>query len=378
MPEIPKKIHFVWVSKPIPKEYLLSILNLAHLAKKSGFELNLWMDKDSDIYKTSANEDVSIPQGLINIRKIKTLLMNARNDPFYTTPEIQKLGGEKQLESYLGREAVGNANPAARKDLLAPEILRQEGGYFFDTDTIFLIQFVDFLATQLQSDNTEHGFKAGLVFDKFTKSFSGGNDILGSVQNHELLKQLIIDIFTSYKQFDEHTSLLSLYGVPNEHRDPNQHELTLMDKKRKIQEGPPEPGYLAEDRFNLTIKGSGPEVLCNTLQKYSKEHNIQNPQEFTFPAVKVKEKRRLKSKKQGGGLCFDVMGIKVQSASDRRWIENKPEEHVTKKKKTSFEYHASPSFFSKDRSKDNEQTKGPTVNPAEIEGKENERGPQKS
>ncbi|MGQ3890336.1 hypothetical protein ACQUW5_15160 [Legionella sp. CNM-1927-20] len=358
MPEIPKKIHFVWVSKPVPKKYLLSILNLAHLAKKSGFELTLWMDKDSDFYKTIANNDIFIPQGLINIRNIETLLMKARNDPFYKTPEIQNLGGEKQLESYLGREAVGNANPAARKDLLVPEILRQEGGYYFDTDTIFLIQFVDFMVTQLQSDNAELGFKAGLVFDKFAKSFSEGNDILGSVQNHEILKQLIIDIFTSYKQFDEHTSLLSFYGVPDKNKDLNlnKHKLTLMDKKRKIQEERLNSGYLTEDRFNLTIKGSGPEVLCNTLQKYSKEHSIENPQAFTFPTVEVHGRRRLKGKRQGGGLCFEVMGVKVQSNSDQSWLRVEPEEHFIPKKKTSFEYHTSPSFFSKKRSRDNEQT----------------------
>ncbi|WP_419420438.1 hypothetical protein ACNVED_03820 [Legionella sp. D16C41] len=358
MPEIPKKIHIVWVSKPIPKDYLLSIVNLAHLAKKSGFDFNLWMDKDSDFHNTVANQDIFIPQGLINIRNIQTLLINARNDPFYKTSEIQNLGGEKQLESCLGREAVGNANPAARKDLLIPEILRQEGGYFFDADTIFLIHYIDFPAVQpqLQSDDAEHGFKAGVVvFDELGKSFSGGNDILGSIENHEILKQLIIEILTTYKQFDKHPSLLSFYGALDEKNDLKKHQLTLMDKKRKTQEEPPEPGYFTEDRFNLTIKGSGPEALCNTLQKYSKEHHIDNLQTFTFPIARVDGKRRLRGKSQGGGKCFEVMGIKVQSNSDKNWIKQEPEESCSANKQTNFEYHTSPSFFSKNSAKDNEQ-----------------------
>ncbi len=49
--KVPKKIHFIWLGSPIPQKYLFSISELSSVAKRSGFTINLWVDKESNYWK---------------------------------------------------------------------------------------------------------------------------------------------------------------------------------------------------------------------------------------------------------------------------------------------------------------------------------------
>lgn len=129
MPFMPKKIHFIWVGGPIKKEYMENIENLALLARQSGFEINVWVDKESN-YK---RKDIANPN--LRIRNIAELKPRMATDAYYT----ESPGKAKLFAECLAREFIGKKNLAAASDLLRCEILRQEGGYYIDTDTQFYL-----------------------------------------------------------------------------------------------------------------------------------------------------------------------------------------------------------------------------------------------
>lgn len=147
----PQKIHFIWLGGPIYPKYLKSIQGVAELAKIDGYEINLWVDNERNYYKTADQEQIHIPN--LRIRKIREeLYANQIHDPFYlgndpdfsikkdeaTNDDEEKPGDRsKHFQSYVERELVGFKNFAAAADLLRLEILRQEGGWYFDTDTYF-------------------------------------------------------------------------------------------------------------------------------------------------------------------------------------------------------------------------------------------------
>jgi len=100
MPSIPKKIHFIWIGGILPDQYLTSIIKLAQIAKKSGFEFCLWVDNDNNFYQAFENRikknrhgyfDISedcIQKSGIKIRKINDLLENMKQDTFYLTENL--------------------------------------------------------------------------------------------------------------------------------------------------------------------------------------------------------------------------------------------------------------------------------------------------
>lgn len=77
---LPSKIHFVWVGGPIRAQYLRTIMDVAAVALKSGFEVNLWVDNEMNYIKTSTQEGIDIPN--LRIRNIHELEEGMRNDPF--------------------------------------------------------------------------------------------------------------------------------------------------------------------------------------------------------------------------------------------------------------------------------------------------------
>ncbi len=136
---IPRKIHFIWLGGPIPEHYLRSIAGLAKLAKKDGYEINLWVDNEKNYAKTADQCNISIPN--LNIRNIRSELYEKQNnDPFYQNDSSDfalQLITAKRFQISVERELIGFHNFAAASDLLRLEILRQEGGWYFDTDTEF-------------------------------------------------------------------------------------------------------------------------------------------------------------------------------------------------------------------------------------------------
>lgn len=126
----PKEIHFIWIGGPIPPKYLQTIKRITALANKSGFKVNLWVDDEMNYHQTAAKHDLSISD--LKIRNIDELLKRIHSDPFYKTEDRMKY-----FQYCVEREGVGFKNLSAAGDFLKYELIRQQGGYYFDTDTIF-------------------------------------------------------------------------------------------------------------------------------------------------------------------------------------------------------------------------------------------------
>ncbi|OGT52483.1 MAG: hypothetical protein A3E84_03130 [Gammaproteobacteria bacterium RIFCSPHIGHO2_12_FULL_42_13] len=121
---------------PIPERYLLEIKKLAEVAKRSGFEINLWVDNERRNYvQPLVLAELSIPH--LQIRNISELYENMDHEAFYQGDEGRRR--KIKLQTNIGREMEGFKNLAAASDLLRLEILRQFGGYYFDTDTRFYV-----------------------------------------------------------------------------------------------------------------------------------------------------------------------------------------------------------------------------------------------
>jgi mannosyltransferase OCH1-like enzyme len=129
-PAIPKKFHFIWVGGPLPEKYFSTIAQLASAALNNHFEINLWVDNPRNYESTSIKLDREIPN--LRIRNINELHPKMEQDKFY-----QEENRLSDYQSCIDRERIGLKNLGAVSDLLRLEILRQEGGYYLDTDTTF-------------------------------------------------------------------------------------------------------------------------------------------------------------------------------------------------------------------------------------------------
>lgn len=109
---LPSKIHFVWVGGPIRAQYLRTIMDVAAVALKSGFEVNLWVDNEMNYIKTSTQEGIDIPN--LRIRNVHELEEGMRNAPFYEEGDRYK-----KFWEYVNRERVGFKNLAAAADFFA-------------------------------------------------------------------------------------------------------------------------------------------------------------------------------------------------------------------------------------------------------------------
>ena len=111
---VPKKLHFVWLGKNIPGEYINNIRSFA--AHNPDYEINIWTDQVFHIESTLANNEGAAFK--YKLRKLSTL------DNIHP-----------RLKSYLDRETVGvYPNFAAASDIYRVHILEKEGGIYLDTD----------------------------------------------------------------------------------------------------------------------------------------------------------------------------------------------------------------------------------------------------
>lgn len=228
MPTIPKKIHFIWLGGPIPKNYLATIHHLAALAKNSGFEINLWVDNEKNYEKTALAEEMEIPN--LRIRKIDEAFTKMREDKFH-----QEESQGKIYEELVRREMAGLKNLAAASDLLRYEILRQEGGVYFDTDTTFETR-----GDELKVEESEYGFKAPWRITSSEGNVLGGNDIIASIPDHPILKIAIKNIIKKYQIADATQNVLEASEIENEGKKPpaiGKYKESLIDKKRAQQSG---------------------------------------------------------------------------------------------------------------------------------------------
>lgn len=112
---IPKKLHFVWMGKKLPQEYLNNIRSF--VSRNPDYEANLWIDKQNSFENPNSIQDVgSLP---IKIRKL--------DDAIAHLPKELKVTFEKERSGVF-------PNFAAASDIVRVQILIDEGGIYFDTD----------------------------------------------------------------------------------------------------------------------------------------------------------------------------------------------------------------------------------------------------
>lgn len=346
--KIPDIIHFIWLGGPIPEKYLRTIIDVARIAKTSGFTFNLWMDDDSikNIEKTLKKMDLSLSylESLgINIININTLKPIMNNDPFYTADaSYPKRDKADQFWEYVDRETVGNKNYAAASDLLRYEILRQYGGYYFDTDTKFLFisqpskpdYFTNDTDKAVYSADLKHfrsfekdiregkrqpikftSFRSstGIVVDVFlryginqpyswekdcTNNYSitrVGNDLIASLPSHPFITTMINSALNHYRELYQSRSKFKI-DDSDKKRQPYI-KTKLSEDEYRLDENP--------HRLSLTLQVSGPDLLLKHIDHYIRNNTNQSAHElssitfnqFPFP-----------------------LGVKIIGASDATWL----------------------------------------------------------
>ncbi|TAK74023.1 MAG: hypothetical protein EPO11_07555 [Gammaproteobacteria bacterium] len=317
--ELPKKMHFVWLGGPITEQYLQSIGKLSSLATANGFEVNIWVDNEKNItaplekmLRERNMPDVEIPAEVfgIKVRNINELQEEMKNDPFY-----QQGNRLKQFNSYVNREMIGFRNLASASDLLRYEILRQEGGYYFDCDTEFRLTGKEDVAPDSPPlgivTNTEFSFtkKTGKIELK-----TATNDILGVVPHHPVIENVINQSMKNYQEFDkkltkdekailDQTKTLTGFN-PQEHS-------TKMDVKRYPYGNEISQEHIlfsvVPNKRNLSITAAGPAAFLEVMKDFCKKN---------VSSLEVMEASTIKQGKQ-----FKVADIRVVSHSDKTWLK---------------------------------------------------------
>lgn len=233
---IPKKIHFIWLGGNVPEKYCRNILSFASIAKKYNFEINLWVDKESNYYNTSEKADIKIPN--LNLKSISDLKKGIDVDPFFNGFEQNDLKRKRKdlLLEYIDRELIGNDNKAAASDILRLIILHLHGGYYFDTD-VFLKNPSQ---AELIPDSSPYGFLFGPV-----GAWSITNAIVASTPKNSIIESLIGILLKNYKTIDKMQMANSKYFSKNQ-----------MDNKR------------LENKLMGTMEASGPGIFMKLLDSF--------------------------------------------------------------------------------------------------------------
>lgn len=390
---IPKKIHFIWLGGAIPFKYLQSIIGLVRVAKNSGFEVNLWVDDEKNYRKTAEEFKKGLGAGLEatnetldkmlgikvrNIDELKNRMEGENADPLYKGTDVNfpLPPGEnlpKSFWQYVNLERIGSKNLSAASDLLRFEILRQEGGYYVDTDTEFptinppmipdflytesqepidekmMRQYIDYLkknseftkdskkkllSNKLLEECPMFGIKAniepkfGMSSNKVVVSDWGGNsDLIGAIPSHEVISNAIVIALRKYKELeklfpDSQKEYLGFYA---------RRAATAMDIKRY-------PYYEADSilnfRRNKTID-IGPASLIQAIEKFwdkQDDHSLN-----AYKSLQIQEDS-LETKTV-------IFGVEAISKFDNTWLKFKkkdlrgydlediPEKLLTKPKK---------------------------------------------
>lgn len=302
---IPSKIHFIWLGSPLPQKYLFSIVRLLPIAQGSNFEINLWVDNESNFRKAidkAYSMELILPHKLkianLHIRNICELAEKMNEDSFYLANIANETDNGKKSPFFIKekdlfdsfwqcvkREMIGLRNFAAASDLLRYAILHQEGGYYFDTDTKFHITS----DTKLSPDSLLFDFKVQgyYVIEKPVENptdsiverrvykllqrenienilFCGGNDLIVAAPHHPILQQIIKDSIDAYNQGDKN------YVALCSTKQPITIDLTEMDMKRAMRTIATSSDE--QNRLRLTINYTGPGQLYKAIKKFLSEH----------------------------------------------------------------------------------------------------------
>ncbi|BCZ97584.1 TPA: glycosyltransferase [Legionella pneumophila subsp. pneumophila] len=306
---LPSKIHFVWVGGPIRDQYLRTIMDVAAVALKSGFEVNLWVDNEMNYIKTSTQEGMDIPN--LRIRNIHELEEGMRNDPFYEGDRYKKFW------EYVNRERVGFRNLAAAADFFRFEILRQEGGYYFDTDIVFYLDE----NSQFVADEVAFGIKAhvdlhtgslpdprgGVSAHYVTTLGNVNNDIIAAIPEHEVMEDAILNAMQRYEEYD--SSSLPLESFKKRFGPYG----NLMDAKRS----PYQLEGAGDFRKHQTI-AAGPGALQDALRDYMQDVEVDDYNLLVTLKVGNQHSKVADDKDKK-----PIMGIEVVSKCDKTWLTKK-------------------------------------------------------
>lgn len=294
----PAIFHFIWVGGPIPAHYLSSLKKITEVAKKSGFEVNLWVDSPLNYHRTAVTAEIDAPN--LKLRDINELLEKMKEAPIYT-----KNNNFVRFISYVNREMIGHKNLASVSDLIRYEILRQFGGYYFDTDLEFVLdehsRFIpDELPLGIKLRTNLEIIPLDTINAYHTGKADTNNDLIASLPNHPIINQMIEQCLNVYQLFDT-----------LEARGPDTY-LNKMDKKRFPYSMPSKlPLSLQENRFNLTL-ACGPELILLNTPNYVTELALPGTEEN----VKKIESMLL-------GSNPTVANVVVRFHSDLNWSLNR-------------------------------------------------------
>lgn len=280
--ELPRKFHYIWVGGDIPKEYLIAMQRLSLVAEENKFEVNLWVDNEKNFINTIR----AITKDSILMPKSKKMLgihvRNINELPDRLQKETGLFKSNRYLRKYIefiNREMIGNKNLAAASDLLRYAILYLEGGYYADTDTLFLLDKTSKLLARKSipemKDAPLYGFRSRITFENFLKNgyssfttgINGSNDLIAAMAKHPVLRNAVnfsiencieLDDKNQFNETKKSTLDFSL-----------DESATLMDAKRyPVSYAGNNNKYDVYGRMKLTLESTGPALLVKSITKH--------------------------------------------------------------------------------------------------------------
>ncbi|WP_342220758.1 TcdA/TcdB catalytic glycosyltransferase domain-containing protein [Rickettsiella endosymbiont of Miltochrista miniata] len=317
---IPSELHFIWLGSPLPKKYLITLLELIPIARRSGFKINLWVDHPSHYYQSldryMPDLELSAQSSFLQVKELGELKHEMKSNEFFlqgnthnVIDEIKAGAFTRRQDRYsdfwqcVEREMIGAKNFAAASNLLRYTILYLKGGYYFDTDTKF--DFFNIIRDQNRKWLIQSSLLDGkytLCAEQFPLEFSSvwwRNDILAAVPKHPILEITIGSALDAYNDLDK----LKL-------SDSGKHEKTEMDKKRYNHRNPQQG-----DRLELTSQSSGSLLLTEVIEACQEQvlSSIEKSQLDTL----AKKRECLTSKK----VSFANLSIDIAETTDLTWLK---------------------------------------------------------
>jgi len=331
---IPQTLHFIWIGPhKIPEDFLVNLSMISSLAKNSHFETYLWTDSESKnllnlsvLTSNSLNQqkqaEESEAEGPLFDRYEATKLDSDTRDTLLGHLNSVKIRNVAELLPHanprlwhtIKREMVGQANYSAASDLLRYEILRQEGGYYFDLDLQPII--TQNSPKRLVVPPAPHGFLCycvewGSVDNSQKHSLRPieakiGTHLLASTPHHEIINQAIVIAMDNYEEFDQTAVMPGGAHLPN-------HPLLFMDLKRSKKDF-----TIASGRKQLTIRASGPGVIQDALGNFTRDKNLQDFSGFSFPLQALEN--------EGWSEYIFIPMINAKSSFANTWLKKSSED----------------------------------------------------
>lgn len=314
---IPSELHFIWLGSPLPKKYLITLLQLIPIARRSGFKINLWVDHPSNYYQSvdsyMPDLELSAQSSFLQIKELAELKHEMKSHVFFlqknthnVIDEIKAGAFTRSQDRYsdfwqcVDREMIGAKNLAAASDLLRYAILYLKGGYYFDTDTKFefLYGIKNFKVLKKIAIRPFLEEPPALSAEQFPLGFSSvkdRNDILAALPEHPILKTAIESALLAYNKCDERE-----FGDSVNNK-------TIMDMKRYR-----DSNYLNsldDPRLNLTTMLSGPDLFNSAIEEYKKQESL------------IEKLDTLTADNRCSEVSFANLSIDIAETTDLTWLK---------------------------------------------------------